>query len=373
MNKREHIHYFDYLRVMAGIFVIYMHVAAGPLRREITGEWMVLNILTSLSFTAVPLFLMMSGYLSLTNEKTLDTGLLLKKRLPRLVVPLAGWTVVVLLWRMTSAKTFSFATLYNGLVSALSSPAAVHLWYMYTLIALTVISPILCGGLKSLDKKGHILVFSIIAIISLRTMVMIFTPGWLDRILNVDVINQLTFFTGHLATYILGYYLGTLKKKIPNWILVLGIVVFLGTIIVGTYWKTVSSGEYDATFQSQSRGFEVVLASFIFLFFKQNCNKKSRILSAIPVVPLSLAIYLMHNILLSMMYFVGLKVDGVVDVLLATFINFAVCFLTMKTVATVKPLCYIATGMTYREACESCNWVFTYRRIKARREKSAES
>lgn len=370
MSKREHIYYFDYLRVMAGLFVIYMHVASSLLRREVTGEWMVLNVLTSLSFTAVPLFLMMSGYLSLTNEKTMDTGLLLKKRLPRLVVPLAGWTVVTLIWRMFVGKSFSIATFYDGLVSSLSSPAGVHLWYMYTLIALTVISPILCGGLKALDRKGHSLVFSIIVIISLRTMLMIFTPGWLDRILNLDTLNQLTFFTGHLGTYILGYYLGTLKKKIPNWILILGIVVLLGTIIVGTYWKTVSTGQYDATFQSQSRGFEVVLAGFIFLFFKQNCNKQSKVLSAIPVVPLSLAIYLMHNVLLSMMFHVGLRLDGVADAILATLINFVICYLTMKTVATVKPLCYLATGMTFREACASCNWIYTYRKIKMRSRKS---
>lgn len=366
MNKREHIYYFDYLRIMAGLFVVFMHVAAGPLRREITGDWYLLNLVTSLSFTAVPLFLMMSGYLTLSSEKTMDTGRLLKKRLPRLVVPLAGWTIVILLWRMLSVKQFSIKTLYEGLVSALSSPAGVHLWYMYTLIALTVISPILRGGLNALDRKGHILVVSIIGVISLRTMVMIFTPGWVDRILNVDVITQLTFFSGHLATYILGYYLGTSKKKIPNWILIAGIVVLFATITVGTYWKTVAAGEYDATFQSQSRGFEVVLAACIFLFFKQNCNKKSRVLSAIPVVPLSLPIYLMHNVLLSMMYFVGLKVDGFIDVVGATLINFVVCFLVMKTVATVKPLCYLATGMTFREACETCNWIYTIRRIKAK-------
>ena len=148
-----------------------------------------------------------------------------------------------------------------------------------------------------------------------------------------------------------------------------GIVVLVAAITAGTYWKTVSTGAYDATFQTQSRGFEVVLAAFVFLFFKQNCNKKSKFLSHVPLVPLSLAIYLMHNILLNMMYFAGFKLDGLVDAILATFINFAMCFITMKTVATIKPLCFLATGMTYREACESCNWVYTYRKI---REKQTE-
>jgi surface polysaccharide O-acyltransferase-like enzyme len=268
---------------------------------------------------------------------------------------------------MLSAKQFSFATLYDGLVGALSSPVTVHLWYMYTMIVLAVIAPILRGGLKSLDRKGHILVFVICVVISLRTMIFIFAPGWLDRILNVDVITQLTFFNGHLATYLLGYYLGSLKKRIPNWILITGIVVLVGAITVGTYWKTVSTGAYDQTFQTQSRGFEVILAGFVFLFFKQNLNRKSKVLERIPVVPLSLAIYLMHNILLSMMFKVGLNVDGFLDVTAATLINFAFCFLVMKTVATIKPLCYLATGITFREACETCNWIYTARKIKAKR------
>lgn len=364
MSKREHIYYFDYIRVMAGIFVIFMHVAAGPLRREVTGQWHILNLATCISFTAVPLFLMMSGYLSLSSEKTMDTGLLLRKRLPRLVFPLAGWTVVSVLWSMISAKNFSVKALSEGLVSAISSPAAVHFWYMYTLIVLTVISPILCGGLKALDKKGHALVLTIIVVISLRTIVMIFTPNWLDRILNFDVVNQLTFFNGHLATYVLGYYLGSMKKRIPNLILISGIVLLTGVITLGTYWKTLSTGAFDQTFQSQSRGFEVILAALIFVLFKQNFNRKSRLLDGVPLVPLSLAIYLMHNILLNMMFAVGLRVDGFLDALGATVLNFVICFVTMKTVATVKPLCYLATGMTYREACESCNWVYTFRKLK---------
>lgn len=367
MSKREHVHYFDYLRVMAGIFVIFMHTVSAPLRGAITPDWHLLNLFTCISFTAVPLFLMMSGYLALTNEKTMDIGVLLKRRLPRLMVPLAGWTVVSVLWNMLMMKQYSVVVLYDKLVGALSAPAAIHLWYMYTLIALTVISPILCGGLKALDRKGHMLVVTIIAIISLRTVITIFTPGWLDRILNVDVITQLTFYNGHLATYILGYYLGNLKKKIPNWILIVGIVVLTLVITLGTYWKTTATGAFDQTFQSQSRGFEVILAALIFLLFKQNCNKKSKLLSRIPLVPLSLAIYLMHNILLSMMFSVGLKVDGFLDGVAVTLINFVVCFLTMKTVATIKPICYLATGMTFKEACESCNWIYTYRWVKDRK------
>lgn len=41
--KREHIFYFDYLRIIAAISVIYMHVAALPLREGITMQWQMMN------------------------------------------------------------------------------------------------------------------------------------------------------------------------------------------------------------------------------------------------------------------------------------------------------------------------------------------
>ena len=47
-----------------------------------------------------------------------------------------------------------------------------------------------------------------------------------------------------------------------------------------------------------------------------------------------------------------------------TLLVFAACFVVTKTVATVRPLCYLATGKTYAEACRSCNWAATFRRLR---------
>ena len=45
-------------------------------------------------------------------------------------------------------------------------------------------------------------------------------------------------------------------------------------------------------------------------------------------------------------------------------------FLIMKTVATIKPICYIATGISYEKACGSCNWIYTFNKIKNRNNKN---
>ena len=85
MNERAHVEYFDWLRIIAALSVIFMHTAAGPLRAGINTGWHLLNVCTSLAFTAVPLFFMMSGYLLMTSRKTADISVLLRHRLPRLL------------------------------------------------------------------------------------------------------------------------------------------------------------------------------------------------------------------------------------------------------------------------------------------------
>lgn len=327
MNERAHVEYFDWLRIIAALSVIFMHTAAGPLRAGINTSWHLLNVCTSLAFTAVPLFFMMSGYLLMTSRKTADISVLLRHRLPRLVVPLAGWTVVAVLWQMFLAHTLTPGTIRVQLVAALNGPVMVHFWYLYTLIALYVLSPILYGGIRTLGKSGRVYLFVLAAAVSAHTVLLTVLPD--------------------------------------------GAAVTLAVISVGTWLLTVRTGEFNQNFQNQSAGFEIVLAACIFLLCKQTCNRPPRawVRAALgSVVSLSMAIYLMHNIFLSMLYSVGVSPRSFGGTVGVTLLVFAACFAVTKTVATVKPLCYLATGKTYAEACRSCNWVYTFRRLRGRTE-----
>lgn len=176
MNERAHVEYFDWLRIIAALSVIFMHTAAGPLRAGINTGWHLLNVCTSLAFTAVPLFFMMSGYLLMTSRKTADISVLLRHRLPRLVVPLAGWTVVAVLWQMFLAHTLTPGAIRVQLVAALNGPAMVHFWYLYTLIALYVLSPILYGGIRTLGKSGRVYLFVLAAAVSAHTVLLTVLP-----------------------------------------------------------------------------------------------------------------------------------------------------------------------------------------------------
>lgn len=358
MEERQHIYYFDYLRILSLCSVIFMHTASVPLRGVRNLSWMFLNLGSSLAFTAVPLFMMMSGYLLLSDEKTLNITLLFRRRLPRLVIPFAFWNIAATVWLVFRTGEFTVHAFASQLYGALSQPVMVHFWYMYTLIAIYLISPLLYSGLHGLDRKGRLLIFILIVLVSAQAMCRQLAPATLDRFFNFDIINKMQFFGSHLCTFFLGYYLGSSKRAVPNWLLVSLAILCLAGITMGTYGLTKLSGGYDQTLQDQSAGFEILLASCIFLFCKQNLNKKIPVLyrAVRPIVALSLPIYLSHNIVLSILSHYGVYATGFGDTMGISVLVLAICLAVTMATTYIRPLCYPVNGLSVAGARAACRW-----------------
>lgn len=367
--QRRHIVYFDFLRFIAMCSVIFMHTAAELLRTEVTLQWGLLNACTSFAFTAVPLFLMMSGYLLCAGEKTADVSVLLKKRLPRLLIPLVTWTVIAAFRICIAEQNLTVSAFCDLLIQSFASPIAVHFWYMYLMIALYVLSPLVYSALHHLSRQGHCYLLALIGLVTLHAMAAAVLPDRFDKWIAFDIFEKLKLYGGHFCTFLLGYYLGKMEQKIPNRILIPAAVFLWALITAATHVLTVRHGAYTPDFQNQSAGFEVALAACLFLLFKQNIRPAARFFAA-PVVSLGLPVYLMHGVLLSVVHMHGLYPGNLLGTLAMTLGNLIVCYLFTKTIATIRPLCYLFTGMPYRAACKSCNWRYTWNRIRSAGQKS---
>ena len=369
-GTRRHIHYIDTLRVISAAGVIYMHTAASALRSGVlegapyvTRGWHLMNLLTSFAFTAVPLFFMISGYLLLSDEKTRDVSVLFHRRLPRLIVPLAFWTLMTAAWQSFVSGEGALGILAR-LRDALYDPVITPLWFMYALIVLYLLSPFLYAGLHGLSGGGHKLVLAVIALVSLRSALAALLPDSAGQYFQLYALRSLQVLGGNLLLMLLGWYLGSWEKRLPKPLLA---GVAAGTwlvIVVGTYVRTRLHGYYDQAFQTQSAGFEVLLAACVFLLAKQGEDKPNRRLSAVPVAPLTLPMYLMHGLALLVLYRFGVdpqRFPAVIGVALLVFVG---CFLASKTLASIKPLCYLTTGTRFSAACASCNWQWTAQKKK---------
>lgn len=366
-GSRQHIDYFDPLRIVAAFGVIFMHTASDLLRLDITPQWEIINVCTSLAFTSVPLFLLMSGYLILSSPRTLDIRYHLTRRLPHLLAPLGFWTVIAVIEVQLSQHTLAPATVLEGIVYSFGQPVMLHFWYMYQLVALYLLAPVLCAAFRSLDRSGHRYVLVLIGAVTLHAMLTTALPVTWSRFVDFDVFDRLRLFNGNLWSFILGYYLGGTRRKLPNWALALTGAGLLAIISLGSRALAQSSAGYEESFVNQNVGFEVALAACVFLLWKQNYRAKEGIARLLrPVAVLTFPIYMMHGLLLTLILYGGYGPHGFRGVVTISALVFLVCFLCVKTAASIKPLCYLATGMRYEDACRTCNWQYTFRALRNR-------
>ena len=357
-KTREHIYYLDYLRLFGAVSVVYMHTAAPGLRAGITRGWHFMNLATSLAFTAVPIFFMISGYLLLSDPNTLRPEVLLRRRLPRLVIPLAVWTTATALWNCYEAGwTLSLREQLND---ALHAPIVTPLWFMYYLIFVYLLTPLLYGGVHMLDRDGVRYVLGIVAVLSLGAMVRAFLPERLDRYASLEVLARLQSSLSYVFLFLLGYFLGNWKRKVPNLLLAAVAAAAYAVIVLGTWWLSAKNGSYDTSFQDQSAGFEVLLAACLFLLAKQNLNRDALWMRRVAAAPLLMPVYLMHALQLKIFYFHEVHPMRFPQIVGYTLLNLLLCLLISKTAASIKPLCYPLTGMPYQAACRSCNWQYTW-------------
>lgn len=367
MEKKHHW-FLDYIRVVGTCFVAFMHAAAGALRygAAAPGEnWHLLNGATSLAFCAVPLFFMISGWLLFSSANTSSVPYLFKKRIPRLLLPLIVYSFFSALWlNFTPGSGLELTAALNAFAAGLNTPVMVHFWFMYTLIAMYLASPILYGAVNSLNAGGRKYLFWLIAAAMGLCTLSAVLPAGISAWLPFRFVSELLAFGNYICALLLGWLLGRMERKISNKALIAAAVADWALITFMTWRLSVQNGAYTATWQAQSRGFELILAACLFLLFKQNLNRPLGRLNRwiTPVASLTFPIYLVHNLLISVLSRLGFPALSAPQVLAMTVAVLVLAYLIVKTLATIKPLCFLFTGLSYKEACRTCNWVYTFQK-----------
>lgn len=199
---------FDVLRAIATVSVVALH-AAGPVLYEFgtiaTGEWWAANAIDSAVRFSVPIFLMLTGALLL--ERIEPAGQFLKRRFARLLWPFIFWSVVYL----GVAMYFSTADtdIVSFLVRRLKSGASFHLWYVYMLIGIYLLLPVLQRWVAMAGRRDveYFLILWLVALFAAQSFVAAYLPDF-----------NLVYFSGYVGYPVLGYYLNRyfLDKKVPN-------------------------------------------------------------------------------------------------------------------------------------------------------------
>lgn len=300
----------DILRILATLAVIALHVSSylAYLFNSIDlHKWWLGNIVDSASRWCVPLFVMISGYLLLDPSKFESNSQFLKKRFVRVIIPLVVWSNLYSLWK--TKGDFSGYSFFTEFIQIIKGPVYFHLGFIYIIIALYIVTPILRKYIANTNGQNLIYFISIWVIFS--SVIPVFT-----KYTKINIAIDPSLVTGFIGYYILGYFLANIdiSKKLRLVIFVLGIISFLLTAY-GTYALTViNSGNLDEYYYGYLMPNVVMMAAAIFLFIKNinwdtTLSQKPIILRGIRVVSnASFGIYLVHPMILELLS--GIKINA---------------------------------------------------------------
>lgn len=255
MSEQKHIGWVDMLRIVACLFVVVSHCSdpcfVADDRTDFLGGWAV----GSLVRCCVPLFVMMSGVLLLPTSMSL--GEFYSKRLKRLAVPLVFWSILLpflfyfyqilsggCTFPLMDGSAYTFKdTVYKSLTFFLNfNYDTTPLWYLYMLIGLYFIIPILSAWVRNASQK-EIKTFLIVWGVSLfvpyveliaKELGFVGYPGSSDvfGVCDWNVFGTFYYVSGFVGYLLLGYYLKTYPLK-WNWKKCLSICVPM--FIVGVF------------------------------------------------------------------------------------------------------------------------------------------
>jgi len=227
--EKKRLVYIDVISFFAMLMVVLAHSAAALLgKRSDSLNWQVANSLVVVTEVAVPLFFMISGSTILNSEKTYSLKYLFKHRLVRILLPFIIWSVISAIINGMINNHLKNDPLENILLMY-HRPVLIAYWFIYPLIALYLLSPLLKAMVSRVDDGmlTYLLTLWLIANIILPEVVRS-TPHDLGMYFDAYP-NGRVIVSQSIGYFILGYRVTRGKhRRINPWLNSFLMIVLMG-------------------------------------------------------------------------------------------------------------------------------------------------
>jgi surface polysaccharide O-acyltransferase-like enzyme len=145
VNQQPSIIQYDAIRLVAILAIVLLHTAANGVNQLPfnSSDWWLANFIDSACRTGVPLFLMLTGAL-LLNRQGESNHNYYHRRWRRLALPVLVWTLIYLGWSQLKALwKHQPIDLSQQLWQVITGHPYFHLWFVYMLIGLYAVLPVL--------------------------------------------------------------------------------------------------------------------------------------------------------------------------------------------------------------------------------------
>ncbi len=289
-RSASQIVWLDNLRVIAAFFVVTLHVSAPLVYHAPLGsfDWWAANFWYSVGTWAVPIYIMLSGALLLDPSRADAVSDFYYKRAARIFFPLLFWT----LFYLAVDHFDKGVNIINALKSVLHATPYYHMWFLYMICGLYVVTPLLRVFTRGASVRKLLWIMVI-----LLGLAMIYTL--LNRLIFHIKPLFCTYFLPYLGYFMMGRLLMmvNLSNRFSVKQILWGIAACIIIVMTGMYFLSVLSGStYKGNyFYSYLSPFVVLMSFFIFLLCKDRLPDKHRVKDYRKAV---LGIYLMHPFIL---------------------------------------------------------------------------
>ena len=313
MTKSNRIVYMDVLRVIACFSVIMIHSSAYYVVKDIGSfNFWVGNIFDGLARIGVPLFVMISGALMLDKNYQFSTQKIIK-HIIRMIVFFVFWSVLYcFIFNIVGSIIIEHESIDITKIIVSLIKGHYHLWFVYLIIGLYLIVPLLRLWVNDTNKK-YVEYFIILSIIFTYIIPQIISIGSnysnLFEHIN-DIIERklsLKYVGGFTTYFILGWYINNYELKNKRIIYILGLFGVLITIM-GTYILSNTTGKALQMYGNLYINvlFQTV-AVFVIIKDKFKNMHTNNIINSISKY--SLGIYAIHALIVTIMYRIIEKVN----------------------------------------------------------------
>lgn len=332
----------DILRFLATLAVIMTHVCGGPVKAipVTTPTWVFLNSCRAAVTWDVPVFVMISGRFFLDESRNISMGDIFGKYLKRLILAFVVWSAVYQAYYAIYSVTAGTGSLnIKGVVFEWIA-GAYHLWYLYMLAGLYVLTPFLRKIAQDRKLTEYFLILFVIS--QFVTNYAVAVPKAGEIVTEVLGKTYFHFTLGYAGYFLLGYYLHRYgvpdKWEKPLYVLGLLLTVFS---VVATTLHSQWEGAPNAWFSTYQMPNIIVESAALYTFFVRRVSKvqftaRCRAFFA-RMTELGFGVYLVHALVIELVTLTGLTVNTmpVLTLPLITFVVLVLSLFLTKLIRTI--------------------------------------
>ncbi len=307
MAVKRLVHY-DLVRIIAIFAVVVVHTSGSFYRAlaPVTSvDWQVSNIYSTMGKFSICIFVMVSGMFFLNPKKSITIGTLFKKNILRIAAAFLFWSIAYALFGLhVKIKMNGYQPEFiNAFIIDIVN-GNYHLWFCYMIIGIYMIVPFL----KLITADEHLLKYFLILSIIMASIVPVLQL--LPDVVSVPVsivVSQLklTFVTGWVGIFMLGYYLSycNVTKRAEILIYITGTLSLLVTIALNGYMSVRNNQNYEPLYDLTNINI-LLTAVAVFIFFRlhvSNMDFSERFQKIVLILSeCSFGIYFIHVFLIIM-------------------------------------------------------------------------